>query len=167
VVWEIPERTLIQIPRESFAFRAKLVLEQNPAEVSQLELHFPRAESSHSFVLLGDTWTAVDEELEVGREQIEDVLFMLDGLEATGIEEGQVDRSALGLDPPVVRVVLIDEQGGELAWLELGDPEPGAGLPAVSSQTGERIWRVVNDLSEAVPLGPDAFKSRWLGEDLE
>lgn len=166
VVYEVIERTLEQVPRQSFDYRYKTVLELVPDDVVQLELHFPRDERSHSFVREDDRWRPADEASQVDGVYAEDLLFALDGLEATGLEEGSPERKALGLDPPRVRVVALDAQGGELAWLEVGDFEPSLGVAALSSQS-ERIWRVRNDLGESIPFGQDAFESRWLAQDVE
>jgi hypothetical protein len=63
-----------------------------------------------------------------------------------------------------VRVAARSKTGEELAWLELGDPDPERGLAARSS-AGPEIWRVDNKLGEDVPLGLDAFRNRF-GEKL-
>ena len=162
-VFEVQERTLDQVPRTSFAFRDKTVLELDVETVQQLELHFPRDGASHSFVRSEEGWRSADESVEVDSAHPEDLLFTLAAVEATGIEEGETDRAALGLDPPLVRAVALDDSGAELGWLELGDPEPGRGMPAISS-AGPRVWRVINDLGETVPLGDDVFSARWLAQ---
>lgn len=163
VVWEVPERTLDQIPRELFEYRHKLVLELPRDGVHQLEIHFPRDRTSYSFVREGEDWRPADPELGVKAETVEDLLFAIERIEATGIEDAP-DEEALGLDLPLVRVVALDEVGVELGWLELADPEAGKGTPAVSSQS-ERAWRVVNDIGEDVPFGEEAFRNRWLESD--
>jgi len=165
-VFEIQERTLDNVPRTIFAFRDKTVLEIDAEAVHQLELHFPRDGASYSFVRSDEGWRAADEGVEVDSFHPEDLLFTLASLEATGIEDGEADRAVLGLEPPLVRAVALDEAGGELGWLELGDPEPGRGMPAISS-AGPRLWRVINDLGETVPLGDDVFSRVWLIQEPE
>ncbi len=164
VVYEIHERTLEQVPRDSFAFRHKQVLSLDPAEVQQIEIHFPRGGDSHSFVRDEEGWRAVKEGVSIESERPENVVFSLEFVEATGIEAEGADRGALGLDPPSVRVVALDEKGTELGWLELGDPTPGLGMAAVSSE-GERVWRVRNDLAEDIPVGAEAYENHWLTAD--
>ncbi len=162
-VFEVPERVLDQIPRKSFAYRDKTVMTIDAARVHQLELHFPRDGESHSFVRDGRRWRPSGEGLEVSTVHIEDLLYGVAELEATGIESSD-DRAALGLEPPLVRAVALDETGTELGWIELGDPEPGVGTPALSSRS-DRIWRVINDVGEMIPLGKSAFEARWLESD--
>ena len=165
-VFEIQERTLDQVPRTSFAFRDKMVLELDAEAIHQLELHFPRDGASYSFVRGDEGWRSAGEGVQVDSAHPEDLLFTLASVEATGIDEGEVDRAALGLEPPLVRAVALDEAGAELGWLELGDPESGRGMPAISS-AGPRLWRVVNDLGETVPLGEDVFRAVWLVQEPE
>lgn len=162
-VFEVPERVLDQLPRDSFAYRDKTVMTIDADTIHQLELHFPRDGESYSFVRDDGSWRPTDEALGVSAVQIEDLLYGVAEMEATGIESGD-DRAALGLDPPRVRAVALDETGTELGWVELGDPEAGLGTPALSSRS-ERVWRVINDVGEMIPLGKDAFEARWLETD--
>jgi hypothetical protein len=168
-VFEVIQRTLDQVPVDRFAYRYKTVLKLASEQIRQLEFHFPRDDVSHSFVRDDDGWRPADEALTVDVAKLDDLMFALEELEASGLEGGDADRAALGLDPPVARVVALDAAGTELGWLELGDPQAGVGTPALSSAS-DQLWFVVNDIAESVPLGREAFENRWqsgVGENLE
>lgn len=164
-IYQIQERTLEQVPRESFAFRDKQVFSLEPLDVRQLELHFAREDESRSLARDESGWRVVDHDEPVSTGRVEDLVFTLEYVEATAIEEPGSDRAALGLSPPALRIVALDGKGGELGWLELGPPIPGEGMPAVSSQS-EHTWRVLNDLADTIPVGFEAYQNRWLS-DLE
>jgi hypothetical protein len=162
-VFEVPERALADIPRELFSYREKQVLRIDEDAVRRIELGFPRDEVSYAFVREDNRWNVKDAEVQVDSLRIEDVLYAVRDLEATGIEEGSVEPSALGLAPAGVRVTLRDGEGQELGWLELGDPTVDAGIPARSS-ADDRLWRVANQLAEDVPLSLEAFRNNFLSE---
>ena len=80
--------------------------------------------------------------------------------------ECDLELASVGLEPPRVRVTVRDEAGGELGWLELGDPQPRQGMAARSS-AGEQLWRGRNDVGEDVPLGLEAFRNNWIKREPE
>jgi hypothetical protein len=162
-IYQIHERTLQQVPRETFAFRDKEVFTLEPLDVRQIELHFAAEGESRSLVRDESGWRVVDHDEPVPTERVEDLVFALEYVEATSIEEPDVERTALGLSPPVLRIVALDGKGAELGWLELGAPTPGEGMPAVSSQN-EYTWRVLNDLADTIPVGFQAYQNRWLSD---
>jgi hypothetical protein len=161
LVLEVPKRLFDSVPRELFAYRFKQVLAVNRDRVKRVELHFPRDETTIAFVSEDDRWVPEDDELRVESLKIDDLVWALQNLEAVGLEETSFEASMLGLDPPRVRVRLLDDDGEELGWLELGEPQIPEGMAARSSQ-GDQIWRVDNELGEDVPLGLEAFQNRWI-----
>ncbi len=161
---ELEDRVFRAVPEDLFAYREKQVLRLDDARVRRLRLEFPRDGQSYGFVRDDRSWSP-DRELSmpVDSLRVDDVVYALRDLEATGIEAASApaELALLGLDPPMVRVVLEAEDGQELGWLELAGPEPSVGMAARSSQSG-RIWRVRNDLAEDVPMGLEAFENRFL-----
>ncbi len=162
-VYQISDRILLNVPRNPFAYRYKRVLKLDISAVRRIELDFPRDSAAHSFVREDSKWVFEDAEAQVKSLSVEDVLYALEDLQATGVVEGSPDRAALGLDPPRVRVSVFDASGAELGWLELGDPELNAGMGARSS-ANDRIWRVDNDVGVDIPLSLEAFRTNFLEE---
>jgi hypothetical protein len=163
-VFEANERLLGDVPRKLFEYRAKQVLRVDEVRVRQLDLHFPRDAKEIQFVREDYAWKPVQADLEVESLKIEDVVYALRDLEASGIVEGKkVDPAKLGLELPRVHVVVRGAEGEELAWLDLGDPGQD-GIPARSSQS-ERTWQLPLSIGETIPLGNEAFQNRWLAGD--
>jgi hypothetical protein len=162
-VLEIPERIVDGVPRQPFEYRYKRVLTLDDAKLAALELAFPREQASQRFRRDEQTWKAEDASLAVDSLEVADLVFAIESLDATGLEEGEPDLARLGLAPPRVRVSARDASGTELGWLELGDPDPERGLAARSS-AGPEVWRVENNLGEDVPLGLDAFRNKFAPE---
>jgi hypothetical protein len=160
-VLEVATRVVDGIPREVFEYRHKRVLTLESDEVKSLELSFPRDGGQQVLERDESTWKSRDPALEVESLKAADLLFAIESLDATGLEEGTPGLASLGLEPPRVRVVARSASGGELGWLELGDPDPAKGLAARSS-AGPEIWRVANELGEDVPLGADAFRNTFV-----
>ncbi len=152
---------IASVPTLAFDYREKRVLTLVADEVKSLELSYPRTGESHRFDLKGEEWKPAEAGVEVRPLKVEDLLFAIAGLDATGIESQTADRKALGLEPALVRMRALGEKDAELGVLSLGDASVDRGLPAVSSQNAG-VWRVANDLGEQVPLTPEAFKIRWL-----
>lgn len=165
-VYKVSDRILEQVPQRSFELRYKQVLTVDVEAVEALALEFPAASQSYRFSKSDDGWQADDESLQVDPERIVDLVDAFELVEATGLDSGEVDLPALGLDPPQVRVTLLGAEGAELARLELGELELGRGIPARASQE-ERVWRVINDLGEDIPLNAEAFANRWIEADEE
>ena len=159
-VLQMRSRLYEDVPKSLFEYREKRVLNVDESAVQGVELAYPREGETYRFKREGETWKP-EQPIEVDPTKLEDVLFRLAALEATGIEDGQPDRAALGLEPPAARVSLSGADGKELARLDLGTPAPGLGVPAVAS-TSTRVWRVVNDLGEDIPLTLEAFRNSWL-----
>jgi uncharacterized protein DUF4340 len=160
-VLEIPDRIVDGIPRAVFEYRYKRVLTLEDAKVAGLELAFPRENVTHRFKRDDQTWKPEETDLKIDSVQLADLVFAIEALDATGLEEGgESDLARFGLAPPRVRVTARDAAGAELGWLELGDPDPTHGLAARSS-AGPEIWRVENNLGEQVPLSADAFKTKF------
>jgi len=149
------------VPTAFFDYRAKHVLTLDPAKVHALELGFPRASQSHRFERSGEEWKPVESGLELRPLKLEDLVYALASLEATGIEPASADKQALGLDPPAAVVKAFDDKGAELGTLSLGDVSGTAGVPALSSQHGE-VWLVANDLGKEVPLSAEAFHNLFV-----
>jgi hypothetical protein len=162
-VLEIPDRIVDGVPREVFEYRYKRVLTLDDEKLASVELVFPREEVTHRFVREAQTWKPQAEDLDVDSLEVADLVFAIESLDATRLEEGEPDLARLGLAPPRVRVVARDASGAELGWLELGDPDPERGLAARSS-AGPETWRVENNLAEDVPLGVDAFRNKFTPE---
>ncbi|MFQ5514645.1 MAG: DUF4340 domain-containing protein [Myxococcota bacterium] len=158
-IFEVSDRIVMNAPRRVFAFRYKRVLELDADAVARLEIRFPRDEASYVLVREERRWKARDPELRLKPLSVEDLLWALDDLDATGVIDES--RDDLGLDPPRVRVRALDGDGTELGWLELGDPLGADALPARSS-TSERIWKVSNELGKDVPLGLEAFEQNFV-----
>jgi hypothetical protein len=144
------------IPTRAFDYRAKRVQTLESDKVHALELAYPRTGETHHFELVGSEWKAAETGIELQPLKVEDLLFAVASLDATGIEAPGADRKALGLDPPVVTLRALDDKGVELGVLSLGDASADKGIPAVSSQNSE-LWRVSNDVGKEVPLSPEAF----------
>ena len=162
-IYQISDRILLNVPRNPFAYRYKRVLQLDISAVRRIELDFPRDSAAQSFVREDSKWVLEDAEAQVKSLSVEDVLYALEDLQATGVVEGSPDRAALGLDPPRVRVSVFDASGVELGWLELGDPELNAGMGARSS-ANDHIWRVDNDVGVDIPLSLEAYRTNFLEE---
>ena len=158
VVYAVPERVLDGMPRSFFDLRYKRLVSVAPSTVERIELGFPRDEQQFAFEKLEGRWMPLDPQLELEPLVVADLLYALEGLDASGLEPADADPLALGLEPARVRVTLTGA-GRELGWLELGDPRPNAELPARSSES-PRLWRVPGDLGEEVPLSVEKF---WEG----
>jgi len=161
VLLQVNPGVLTGVPATFFDYRAKHVLTLDTAAVHALELAFPRASQSHRFERSGDEWKPVEPGLEMRPLKIEDLVFAVASLEATGVEPASADPKALGLDPPNVTVKAFDDKGAELGTLSLGDASLTAGVPARSSQHTE-VWRVSNELAKEVPLSAEAFHNLFV-----
>lgn len=148
-----------QIPTRAFDYRAKRVFTLQTDKVHALELAYPRTGQTHRFELSGSDWKATEKGVELRPLKVEDLLYAVASLDATGIESHGTDRKSLGLDPAVVTVRAFDDKGAEIGELSLGDASVDKGIPAASSQSGE-LWRVSNDLGKEVPLSPEAFTNQ-------
>lgn len=163
-LFQVSERALADVPRTLFAYREKQVLEIDEDRASRIELEFPREdEVRYAFRREENEWKAEEPEVEIGSLRIEDILYAIRDLEATGLEERSVELATLGLDPPGVRVRVLDTEGEELGWVALGDPTVEGGTPALSGQN-DRVWRVANDIGKDVPLTLEAFRNNFLEE---
>lgn len=161
-VIEIPSRILDGVPRSLFDYRYKRVFEVgNAADVQRIELEFGRDGKTHAFTRNGEKWDPEEKDLKVQDFKVSDLLYELDRVDATALVEGAPDLKALGLEPPVVRVTAFDAEKKPIGWLALGELAPGKGVAARSSSS-DRVWRVVADLAEKIPLGEEAFRSRWV-----
>jgi Domain of unknown function (DUF4340) len=149
------------VPTRTFDYRAKRVLTLESDKVHGLELAYPRSGETHRFELSGSDWKAAEKGVELKPLKVEDLVFAVASLDATGIEAAGADRRSLGLDPPVVTVRALDDKGAELGVLSLGDASVEKGIPAASSQNGD-VWRVSNDLGKQVPLSPEAFANQFV-----
>lgn len=150
-----------QIPSQPFDYREKHVFTLVADQVHGFEVTYPRTGESHRFDLKGSDWKPAEAGLEVRPLKVEDALFAIASLDATGIEPPGADRKALGLDAAAVTLRAFDEKGAELGALSLGNASADKGLPAASSQNGE-VWRVPNELGKEIPLTPEAFKIDWV-----
>lgn len=159
VAFEVPDRILADVPRDVFAYRWKRVFALDDARVARLDLYFPRESAQYAFTRDGDAWKAVGSEAEVEPLRLDDVTYALRELDAVA-ELPEAPLATLGLEPPRARIEPKDAEGGSLGWIELGDPE-GDGIAARSS-TSERMWRVAKTLGDDLPLGHEAFQTRWL-----
>ena len=137
------------------------MLTLDTAAVHALELAFPRSGQSHRFERSGDDWKPVEPGLALRPLKLEDLVFAIASLEASGLEPASADKKALGLEPPAVTVRALDAKGAELGALSLGDPAAPAGVPALSSQHPE-VWRVPNELGREVPLSAEAFQNAFV-----
>jgi hypothetical protein len=161
VLLQVNPAVLNGVPTAFFDYRAKRVLTLDTAAVHALELAFPRSGQSHRFERTGDDWKPVEPGLALRPLKLEDLVFALSSLEASGLEPAGADRKALGLEPPAVTIRALDAKGGELGALSLGDPAAPAGVPALSSQHPE-VWRVPNELGREVPLTAEAFQNAFV-----
>jgi hypothetical protein len=163
VIFQVYDRTLADVPRDLFSYREKEVLTVNEEAISKADLRF-RDGTTYTYVREEDTWQPESEQTpEVDSLRVGDLIHAARRVEATGLEEGSVVLSEVGLEPAGLRVTLRDEDGTELGWLELGDLSPDRGIVARSSQN-ERIWWLNEELGEDVPLSLDAFRNRFLEE---
>jgi len=156
VILEVNERARTSIPRAFFDFRAKRVLTLDAEAVRGLELVFPRNGVTHRLKREGETWQAEEAGVELQPRKVEDLVYALEAVDATGLEEASLDRAQIGLEPALALVRALDEQGELLGSLSFGDPHPDKGLPALSSQS-PLVWRVANDIGREVPLSPEAY----------
>jgi hypothetical protein len=143
--------------------------------IDRVKLVFPRDDLRFSFMRGEAGWTTEADDESSGAPldapldevRLEDLVYTLSDLAAVEIPPPDARPGPLGLEPARVRVELGDADGNELGWIELGDPEPGTGIGARSSQK-ERLWIVDETLGAEVPLGIEAFRNRWLrSEDRE
>ncbi len=160
VIYQTSDRVLMNVPRSLFAYRYKQVLKLDADSVQRIELDFPREQASYAFVRENESWVSADAETPVKSLSVEDVLYAIEDLSATGIEESAPDLAALGLDPPRVRVRALSAAGTELGALELGDPREED--LAVRSSGNDRLWRVSNNIGIDVPLSVEAFERNFL-----
>jgi hypothetical protein len=164
IVFEIADRALADVPRDLFAYRHKQVVELDEDRAARIELYFPRDLGEYGFVRQDNEWKAEQEGVSIGSLRIEDILYAVRDLEATGLEERSVDLAKLGLEPAGVRVTIEDGDGNELGWVEFGDPSVTEGLPARSSES-DKVWRVENEVGKDVPLTLEAFRNNFLVEE--
>jgi hypothetical protein len=156
VILEANERVLTSVPVTFFDYREKRVLTLDAEAVRGLELGFPREGRSHRLKREGQVWKAEEPGVELKPVEVEDALYALAALEASGLEEASPDRKQVGLEPPLATLRAFDEKGALLGEVSFGDPHPDKGLPALSSQS-PLVWRVSNDIGRSVPLSPEAF----------
>ena len=161
VLLQVNPAVLTGVPTAFFDYRAKRVQTLDTAKVHALELGFPRAGKSHRFERSGDEWKPVEAGLEVRPLKIEDLVFAIASLEASGLEPATADKKALGLDPPAVTLRALDDKGAELGALSLGDPAVPAGVPALSSQHPE-VWRISSELGREIPFSAEAFQNAFV-----
>ncbi len=160
VLYAVPERLLNGIPRAFFDYRHKRVFELEQADAKRIELRFPRSDAVQVFFREDSEWISEDESVELRPFVIEDLLFAIRAVDATGLEPAGALPVALGLDPPTLRVTAYGEADAELGWLELGDASEGD--VSARSSMSERLWRVAGTLAEDVPLGLEAFQNRFV-----
>ncbi len=156
VILEVNERARTSVPRAFFDYRAKRVLTLDAENVRALELAFPRSDKTHRLKREGEVWTSEDAGVELQEQNVEELVFALEAVDATGLEEASLDRAQIGLEPALAVVRAFDEKGELLGSLSFGDPHPEEGLPALSSQS-PLVWRVANVIGREVPLSPEAF----------
>jgi len=156
VILEVSERVLTSVPREFFDYRAKRALSLDVEQVRALELSFPRGGGSHRLKREGEAWISEEAGLELQAQKVEELVYALEAVDATGLEEASLDRAQIGLEPALAIVRAFDEKGALLGEIRFGDPHPDRGLPALSSQS-PLVWRVANDIGREVPLSPEAF----------
>ncbi len=161
VILAVNERVSTSIPREFFAYRAKRVLTLDVEQVHSLEIGFPREGQTHRLIREGEVWKAERDGLELKPLEVEDLLYALADLDATGLEGTSPDRTQIGLEPALAKIAAFDEKNALLGEIAFGDPHPERGLPALSSQS-PLIWRVSNDIGRDVPLSPEAFSNLLL-----
>lgn len=161
VLLAVNPAVLTAVPAHAFDYRAKAVLRLESDKVHALELSYPRTGETHRFELADGDWKPAEVGLLVRPLKVEDLLFAIAALDATGIEAPNADRKALGLEPPLVKLVVLDAKGAELGVLSLGDASVDKGIPAATSHNTE-LWRVSNDLGSQVPLTPEAFKNAFV-----
>jgi hypothetical protein len=160
-VFEVRERLVSGVPRRVFEYRYKRVLTLDESKVQQIVLAFPRESTTQQLRREQNKWVSQDAGFKLDSLKVSDLLYALEALDATGAEDGQLDKARLGFEPPSVRVSALDESGKELGWLELGNPDPERGLAARASEAPERIWRVDSTLGEDVPLSAEAYRSAF------
>ncbi len=160
VLYAVPERLLDDVPRTFFDYRAKRVFDLEESAIKRVELRFPRTESVHRFERRENEWVPEAGSSTPKPFAIQDLLFVILGLDAIGIEPTDASPADFALDPASIRISCIGGEGEELGWLELGDQVDEV-LSARSSQS-DRIWRVAADLGEDVPLGLEAFQARFV-----
>lgn len=158
VFLEVNERALTSVPRAYFAYRAKRVLTLDAEQVHAIELAYPRSGATQRLKREGEVWKAEGAGVELLTDKVEELAYALEAVDATGLEEASLDRAQIGLEPALATVRAYDAKGALLGELELGDPDPDKGLPALSSQS-PLVWRVTNDLGRELPLSPEAFQN--------
>ena len=156
VILQVNERALTSVPRAFFDYRAKRVLTLDVEQVRALELAFPRGGQSHRLKREGEAWKSEEAGVELQPQKVEELVYALEAVDATGLEEASLDRNTIGLEPALAVVRAFDAKGTLLGELSFGDPHPDKGLPALSSQS-PLVWRVANDIGREVPLSPEAF----------
>jgi hypothetical protein len=156
VILEVNERVLKSVPRAFFDYRAKRVLTLDVEKIRALELAFPRGGASHRLTRDGETWKSEEAGVELQPQKVEEFVYALEAVDATGLEEASLDRAQIGLEPALAIVRAYDEKGTLLGEISFGDPHPDKGLPALSTQS-PLVWRVSNDIGREVPLSPEAF----------
>ena len=164
-VLELPARLLDTLPRNLFDYRYKRVFQvENAAEVQRIELEFPRDAKTYAFTRKNEKWEPEAADVKVQEFRVDDLLYELDRVDATERIEGTPDLAALGLEPPLVRVTVLGAEKKPIGWLALGETKAGKGTAARSSSS-ERVWRVVADIGEKIPLGLEAFRTKWVAPE--
>jgi hypothetical protein len=132
------------------------VLTLDVEQVRALELAFPRGGATPRLKREGEVWKSEEAGVELQEQKVEELVFALEAVDATGLEEASLDRAQIGLEPALAVLRAFDEKGELLGSIAFGDPHPDEGLPALSSQS-PLVWRVANEIGRELPLSPEAF----------
>jgi hypothetical protein len=166
VVYEVAEARLEDVPRSVFAYREKGLAEFPLVDAATFELTL--SGGGEERVLVGENgdagWVVSPEPMAPGTASR--LVAELSRLDAAGIAAesvGEADARGLGLAPPATVVRVRDGGGEPLAELALGVIRPGQGV-AVRRPGDDTIYWAAEDLAEHVPIGIEAWQSRFLAE---
>ena len=172
-LYRIREERLADFPRNLVAYRFKELARFSASEAEAFELIFQ--EGAETLTIRGERgesgWTTAPDAMAAGKAgRLVSELSRLDGIDIAADAMEEAELAELGLAPPRVRLAVYGEaeEGGAppvLADVSLGEADPDLGIAALRAG-GAAVYRVENDLAENVPVSLEAFRNRFVSEEI-
>lgn len=178
VLYEIPQERLQDFPRKLVEYRFKDLAKFSAVDAQKFEIEFHPAEAAQSgeaSLITGERgeegWKTEPEPMRPGKaSRLVSELSRLRAKDLLAESMGESELAALGLSPArvIVRVWGEPEQEGaeapKLAEVHLGAPDDAHGIPARVPDR-ETVYALDGGLAEHIPLGSEAFRERFVGEE--
>jgi hypothetical protein len=178
VLYEIPQERLQDFPRKLVDYRFKDLADFSAVDAQRFEIAFHpegAAQSDAASAITGERgeegWKTEPEPMQPGKaSRLVSELSRLRGNDILAESMGPAELAALGLSPPRVIVRVWGEPGPEgaeapkLAEVHLGAPDEAHGIPARVPDR-ETVYALDGGLAEHIPLGSEAFRERFAGEE--